>query len=50
MRENKDKAFNDYYRRAHLDIGRLEMWQYPRLKRIAYNAWCAGKRSAQKQK
>ncbi len=50
MSENKSKAFNDYYRRAWLDIGDLQPWQYPRLKRIAYNAWLAGRKHERKLK
>ena len=38
------KAFREYWARVSVDMGNLEPWQYARLKRIARNAWCAGRR------
>lgn len=39
------KAFEKYWRNANPDMGRLEPWQYPRLKRCAFNAWKASRRA-----
>lgn len=44
MNKHTSKEFNAYYNRAHLDIGSLQPWQYPRLRQLAFNAWQAGRK------
>ena len=38
------KAFEEYWSRAHRDIGQIAPWQSARLKNIAWLAWKAGRR------
>jgi len=45
------REFNRYYSYIRTDIGyHLEPWQCARLKRLAFNAWMAGRRHEKKQR
>ena len=39
------KAFNAYWSRVDTYIGNVDGWQSARVKRLAFNAWKAGRRS-----
>jgi len=51
MMKKYPREFERYYSYVNThEVGRLEPWQSPRLKKLVYNGWVAGRRFEKQQR